>query len=147
MAFLPDSRELWDVLWAHRHELDGFAHSHPGMGRPGPSGTDLSTFAAIESGLGKRLNWWITTPDAAIVCNWSDPDYKSTLLSQEDEPSWLADLRHLSYTEMNEIDWAIKMNELNSKILAAVSDLEKAVTKLGNEYKLVNGCKKNVNMV
>lgn len=114
MAFLPDSRELWDVLWEHRHELDGFAHSHPGMGYPGPSGTDLSTFAAIESGLGKRLDWWITTPDRSIVCNWDGNSYMSQKIAPEEEPLWLADLRHLSYVEMNEIDWVIKLDELGS---------------------------------
>jgi hypothetical protein len=152
-AFLPDSRELWDVLWEHRHELDGFAHSHPGMGYPGPSSTDLSTFAAIESGLGKRLNWWITTPDRCILCNMLKPsesrkyNYETKYLDQEEEPSWLDDLRHLSYIEMNEIDWVIKMNELNTKIRDR-SDLEKAVRdyseKLSNEYKLVNVQKEEV---
>jgi hypothetical protein len=43
---LPDSALLWDVLWTRRHELAGFAHSHPGRGAPAPSTADLSTFAA-----------------------------------------------------------------------------------------------------
>lgn len=56
---LPDSRELWDVMWKNRFRLLGFAHSHPGIATPRPSTTDITTFAAIEAGLGVRLNWWI----------------------------------------------------------------------------------------
>ncbi len=51
MGSIPDTRALWDVFWEHR-KLDylGFAHSHPGSGIPGPSMTDLTTFAAVEAG-------------------------------------------------------------------------------------------------
>lgn len=58
---LPDSRTLWGVLWDYRDELGGVAHTHPWMGPASPSGTDLTTFAAIELGLGKRLLWPIVT--------------------------------------------------------------------------------------
>jgi hypothetical protein len=95
---LPDSRTLWDVLWDRRAQLLGFAHSHPGSGWPGPSWTDVTTFAAIEAGLGRRLTWWITSADRVVDLRWAGPgphDYAVTQLSDEGL-SWLADLRRLS---------------------------------------------------
>ena len=98
---LPDSRDLWDVLWKHRLEKDlGFAHSHPGSGAPLPSHTDLTTFAAIESGLGRRLRWWITSADATTELEWRGPDrlfYRTYLIL--DEPFWTAMLRKHSEGE------------------------------------------------
>lgn len=72
---LPDSYLLWDVLWNNRGEISGFAHSHPGKGISPPSHTDLTTFAAIEAGLGMRLDWWIMTEDAITLTRWTgSPD-------------------------------------------------------------------------
>lgn len=100
---LPDSRSLWDVLWENRHRLTGFAHSHPGGGIPGPSQTDLTTFAAVESGLGQRLYWYIVSSDHVIVCYWNGPqplDYMLTMLAarewRQNEPHWVPELRRLS---------------------------------------------------
>lgn len=96
---LPDSRGLWDVFWEQRHHLAGFAHSHPGSGWPGPSWTDLTTFAAIEAALGRRLDWWITSSDRLIVLRWVGPgrhQYDEELLFTE--PEWVVQLRHLSET-------------------------------------------------
>lgn len=61
MGALPDSRGLWEILWDNRDILGGVAHTHPWHGRPGPSGTDVTTFAAVEKGLGLRLVWPIVT--------------------------------------------------------------------------------------
>ena len=61
MGAIPDSRDLWDVLWDHRDDLGGVAHTHPWDGPTGPSGTDVTTFAAIEVGLGNTLLWPIVT--------------------------------------------------------------------------------------
>lgn len=65
---LPDSRSLWDVLWEHRSSknggtgrLAGVAHTHPWNGPTGASQTDLTTFRAVELGLGQRLLWPIVT--------------------------------------------------------------------------------------
>jgi hypothetical protein len=86
---IPDTRKLWDVLWEHRDaELLGFAHSHPGSGTPAPSHTDLTTFAAIESGLGRRLRWWITSFDRIIQLRWEGPgrlDYEGFFV---EPPDW-----------------------------------------------------------
>ena len=58
---IPDSRTLWDRLWENRHNLGGICHTHPWDGPASPSHTDVTTFAAIEAGLGKRLTWPIVT--------------------------------------------------------------------------------------
>lgn len=94
---LPDSRGLWDLLWALRKaESLGFAHSHPGAGVPGPSHTDVTTFAAVEAGLGRRITWWITSSDEVIQLYWKGPgkhDYVSWVI---DEPDWARQLRENS---------------------------------------------------
>lgn len=73
IAYLPDSRTLWDIIWENRNQLWGFAHSHPGGGIPEPSFEDLTTFAAVESALGRRLFWPIISQDAVIICIWVGP--------------------------------------------------------------------------
>jgi hypothetical protein len=58
---IPDDRSLWDVLWENRYNLGGVAHTHPWDCPASPSGTDITTFAAIEAGLGQKLTWPIVT--------------------------------------------------------------------------------------
>ena len=70
---LPDSRDLWEVLWSQREKLGGVAHTHPGGGIPGPSHTDLTTWAAVEAALGKRLIWPIVTWDCSAWFGWHGP--------------------------------------------------------------------------
>jgi hypothetical protein len=96
---LPDSRTLWEVLWDtfKADTLLGFAHSHPGSGVPGPSYSDVTTFAAVEAALGKRLEWWITSSDDVVVLRWCGPDkisYRAWRVVEA--PAWLAELRRLS---------------------------------------------------
>lgn len=94
---LPDSRDLWDVIWENRKAISGFAHSHPGSGVPGPSYTDVTTFAAIEAGLGQRLDWWIISSDAACLVSWIGPgrlDY--AVLPVRQHMPWSPRLRELS---------------------------------------------------
>jgi hypothetical protein len=86
-------------MWEHRKNLGGFAHSHPGSGVPTPSYEDVTTFSAIERGLGQRLFWYITSSDSLALYTYQQvgPDlheYKGghTLL----EPVWLPQLRHFS---------------------------------------------------
>jgi hypothetical protein len=71
---LPDSHELWEILWASREELGGVAHTHPWDGPAGPSHTDVTTFAAVEAGLGKRLIWPIVTFTQVDYYEWVGPD-------------------------------------------------------------------------
>lgn len=94
---IPDTRLLWDVLWDRREFIAGFAHSHPGSGVPCPSSTDLSTFAAIESALGTRLQWWITSSNRLIRCAYAvdaSPCYQGVL--EHNEPAWAEELRNVS---------------------------------------------------
>jgi hypothetical protein len=94
---LPDSRELWDVLWKMRGAISGFAHSHPGGGIPFPSSEDLTTFAAVEAGLGLRLDWWIINATDVTLCHWAPGEqrYRHTYIPT-DAFSWVARLRELS---------------------------------------------------
>lgn len=96
---LPDSVDLWEVLWTRRQEVLGIAHSHPGAGVPVPSWTDLTTFAAIEAGLGRRLRWWITSADELIELRWVGPnklDYQAHAVDDREFP-WVGELRRLTY--------------------------------------------------
>ena len=58
---IDDSFDLWDIIWSFRKRLGGICHSHPWKGLALPSITDLTTFAAVEKGLGKKLIWPIVT--------------------------------------------------------------------------------------
>lgn len=96
---LPDSRSLWDILWEHRENVLGFAHSHPGEGIPGPSYTDVTTFSAIEAGLGRRLAWWIASSNALVLVRWLGPSpltYGQVGVVISPEPDWVTELRRLS---------------------------------------------------
>jgi proteasome lid subunit RPN8/RPN11 len=95
---LPDDHDFWMVLWDNRHQLSGVAHSHPG-GMATPSYVDLTTFAAIEAGLGRRLDWWILAGDILIHSHWIGPgrlSYES--LPVEQRPTWVSGLREASQT-------------------------------------------------
>lgn len=65
-GYLPDSRDLWNVIWENRENVMAVAHSHP-EGIIEPSGTDITTFAAIEAGLGKLLLWPILTGSEVAI--------------------------------------------------------------------------------
>lgn len=99
---LPDSHDLWETLYVHRKDLLGVAHSHPGGGVPGPSYTDVTTFSALERGLGVgRLLWPIITEDAVCVFTWQGPgrfDYvrKELTLTMDMLSSWVPELLKLS---------------------------------------------------
>lgn len=64
---LPDSRDLWEVLWAMRHVAAGVAHLHPWEGQAVPSHEDLTTFSAVDRALGLRLYWPVVTLDNCAV--------------------------------------------------------------------------------
>jgi hypothetical protein len=102
---LPDSQDLWDVVWENRSRIDGIAHTHPGTGYPGPSTTDLSTFEAMEAGLGIRIKWWILSASHSIRLEWNpvSPGYDiADFIFPCHEPAWMHDLRVLSFPEMVE---------------------------------------------
>jgi len=103
---LPDSVDLWSVFWENRNNISGFAHSHPGFGRTGPSHTDITTFNAVESGLGIKLDWWITSGDSMVLVRYNGPgrlDYHRMDVTME--PDWVIQLRALSgYETLNNAD-------------------------------------------
>lgn len=99
---LPDSRDLWDVIWENREHLAGVAHSHPGSGDTGPSHTDLTTFAAVEAALGKRLAWWITTSDRVALVWWDGPNRLDYVQKSVDDPQWISELRSISGYQQKE---------------------------------------------
>ncbi len=70
---IPDSRNLWEVLWEHRHHLGGVAHTHPWSGRPAPSHVDLTTWSACERALATRLVWPIVTFTEEAHFVWQGP--------------------------------------------------------------------------
>jgi hypothetical protein len=74
MGALPDNRGLWDILWDNRAILGGVAHTHPWSGSAGPSSTDVTTFAAVEKGLGMRLVWPVVTFSEVGYFTWAGPD-------------------------------------------------------------------------
>jgi hypothetical protein len=99
---LPDSRNLWDVIWENRDKVTGFAHTHPGSGSPGPSYTDTTTFAAIEAALGKHLNWPILSSDSQVLCLFDNEKgtYSRHIITVELIPNnwdWMDKLRELSH--------------------------------------------------
>lgn len=100
---LPDSRNLWNILWSERDHISGFAHTHPGDGICEASSTDLTTFAAIEAALGRRLDWWIVNAGTkgvrhTVLYRWEGAtpgNYVKTVLWTDAFP-WVRRLRELS---------------------------------------------------
>ena len=89
---IPDTRDLWDILWENRQLVVGFAHSHPGLGIPQPSYTDLTTFYAVETGLGRPIAWWITSADTLVEC--VGPDLCDPVVVED--TWWVDHLRRIS---------------------------------------------------
>ena len=112
-AAVEDSRSLWDVLWEHREHLGGVAHTHPWPGPTGPSGTDLTTFAAIEAGLGKRLLWPIVTPTHVYMVSFDGEAKKYIAVLASDKgsvwdkyfpmkPEWVRNIKKLRQKSLEE---------------------------------------------
>jgi hypothetical protein len=105
VGFIPDSRDLWQIIWDNKDSVTGFAHTHPGSGPPGPSSTDISTFIAVEKALGKHLNWFILSKDSQILCLFDNPPHEPPSgiiivdLNTEDtiNMTWTDYLRELSH--------------------------------------------------
>lgn len=96
-ASIPDSRDLWMVLWSGRERLAGVAHTHP-AGATQPSATDLVTFRACEDGLGRRLSWWIVTPTEVMLCTHDSDDPRGYRCQPDPTPhAWVEALRHHSW--------------------------------------------------
>lgn len=98
---LPDSSDLWQIIWRNRAIVTGFAHTHPGSGVPGPSYTDVTTFRAIEAALGKHLNWFILSSDKQVLCIFENENLITVEINTNtDKMTWMSRLRELSgYTK------------------------------------------------
>lgn len=97
---LPDNADLWTKFWDNRSSVGGFAHTHPGKGYPLPSLTDVTTFNAIELGLGTTLYWWILSEDRSIVLYRPRLQVPYELTKLGTCPNWAAELRTKSqYTQ------------------------------------------------
>lgn len=96
-VLLADDQGLWQFIWENREHVTGFAHSHPGSGVPGPSYEDLTTFAAIEAALGRRLYWWITSANAVSCFQWKGPNrFEYEGVNVTEHLPWLDELRFKS---------------------------------------------------
>jgi hypothetical protein len=87
-VYLPESPLLWDYLWENRANIGGVAHTHPWNGEAAPSHTDVTTFSALERGLGCRLWWPIVTFTDAVTFEWKGPGeyeygFRTNVLSVE----------------------------------------------------------------
>jgi hypothetical protein len=89
-AALPDSRDRWTAIWAHREVLVEVAHSHP-RGPLAFSATDLSTMDALDAALGRPLAYAVVTPE-----NLLRRRPNGHILIDNDEPAWVGELRTAS---------------------------------------------------
>ncbi len=102
---IPDTRDLWEVIWENRENVLGLAHTHPWNGAPYPSETDLTTFDAIERALGRRLVWWVVTFDhVGRIDHRSDEHIDDEYLCAVDaedpiDLAWLEELRTHSHVD------------------------------------------------
>lgn len=99
---IPDSHDLWEILWQNRKRVLLVAHSHPGGGTPSPSMTDLTTWEAIEAGLGRRLIWPIMSSDkivfyAKVLDNYELMDTCDIDLYAAQRLPWLPELWSATY--------------------------------------------------
>jgi hypothetical protein len=92
---IPDTRSLWEVIWENRDIVGAVAHTHPGSGKPGPSIMDITTFMAIEAGLGRELAWWISSSDQTVQITHNKGD-QYVVYDVDRCPHWTHYLRHLS---------------------------------------------------
>lgn len=97
-TYIPDSASLWRSIWAHRDVITGVAHTHPCADAAWPSATDLSTFDALELGLGRKLTWWIVTLAEVVTVQRAEDLRQGWVVSASltDIPRWVTALRTLS---------------------------------------------------
>jgi hypothetical protein len=105
-ARIPDSRERWEMIWAHRDEITEIAHTHPGDFL-GFSDEDLTTMEAVEAGTGKRFAWSVVTRRGFL----SRKDGKDLL--REDDRWWVGLLRELSFRPSPRTRQSIKRERSN----------------------------------
>jgi hypothetical protein len=96
-AFIPDSRERWEVIWSEREQLVEIAHSHP-LGPFAFSSEDESTMSAIASALGRTIVFSVVT-SRAMLRREVRPDVPMSSADDrvvEIEPDWADEMRRAS---------------------------------------------------
>jgi Prokaryotic homologs of the JAB domain len=81
---MPDSRERWEAIWAHRDTIAVIAHSHPN-GPAAFSAEDESTMVAIDAALGRPLQYAVVTLDTIT--------YRGPGAYRAAQPDWAARMR------------------------------------------------------
>lgn len=105
---IADSHILWDRIWRNRDKVGGVAHTHPWEGPTSPSTTDLTTWAAIEAGLGKRLYWPIVTlTNVDFFTYFDDADGygRVTDVSFRDTEHWHNIVKRLRLLSTGDLSW------------------------------------------
>lgn len=106
---IPDSRDLWEVLWENKDIVGGVAHTHPWNGPAVPSHTDITTFRAVEQGLGKFLFWPVVTFDTIafyvyvpVIDEYIQTGMTRSITRRGESPFWdgVEELRRLSGAKM-----------------------------------------------
>lgn len=86
---VADSCRLWDEIWENRKIVGGVAHTHPWTGTTRPSYEDVTTFRAIEAGLGELLLWPIITFTHVNYFSYIKPGYEEiAYVDFRDESHW-----------------------------------------------------------
>jgi proteasome lid subunit RPN8/RPN11 len=94
-SYIEDSHDLWTFLWDNRNIVGGVAHTHPWDGPAWPSHTDVTTFSAIERGLGVRLVWPVITFSDEGYFAWSEEEKNYVRLSSP--PIRVVDVQELRH--------------------------------------------------
>jgi len=95
-GYVPDSDDLFDVMWENKDRLGGFAHTHPWDGEARPSSIDLTTYRDLDKAFGKRLVWPVISFTDAVLVFWT---------KFPDEPGEGYVIADFDYLEEFEFDW------------------------------------------
>jgi len=91
---LPDSRSRWDAIWSLREELEVIAHSHPN-GPAAFSQEDETTMEALDSALGREVQFYVIAPSVTVVRSGSETR------RVQPEPWWAELMRVASGMKVN----------------------------------------------
>ena len=80
-CYIPDDPKYrWKVMWDNRDRMGGEVHTHPFSDIPVPSPTDVTTWSAIERGLGRRFVWGIAAKFVTLFYVWTGPGLHDYML-------------------------------------------------------------------
>lgn len=92
---LPDSRARWDAIWSRRARIVEIVHTHP-LGGAKFSLEDETTMAALDTALGRRLQYAVVTPTNMLRrIPGEDPEQPDEHIV-EAEPWWTTLIRSAS---------------------------------------------------